>query len=298
MEKISDIFNSIKDRVNNPIFISFIISWIFCNWKVTIALLWYNSEYWDSQNNLSDYIIENTNAKDSIVIPIVFAIVYVAFVNPLAKNIVKILTQLIDNLGNFLHEKLIEDQPIKFRVYLEQTKELQERENAIATIQNKQDITNKRIKFLEDELRQLQDTVVQKDGMLEEQRKANSQQLELHEMEKQNLINKKHLQTDISFMQGTWDITYKNKQSDPKTIFIDPFEVRYMASETIYFYKPRAFLRTDNGHVFMIMRSNGDGETYFYDLMMNPDGSLSGFENDRAVIFDKSKRDSSVLWKK
>ncbi len=43
-DNISDFFKDLKDRVSSPFFSSFIISWLLFNWKVPIALIFYNAE--------------------------------------------------------------------------------------------------------------------------------------------------------------------------------------------------------------------------------------------------------------
>jgi len=40
MEKISDVFSNIKERASNPLFFSFILSWLLCNWRLTLLVLY------------------------------------------------------------------------------------------------------------------------------------------------------------------------------------------------------------------------------------------------------------------
>jgi len=41
-DRISEISNSIKERLSNPFIFSFILSWLLWNWKITVGLLWYD----------------------------------------------------------------------------------------------------------------------------------------------------------------------------------------------------------------------------------------------------------------
>jgi uncharacterized membrane protein len=82
MERIQQAFDNLKERLNNPLVFSFIISWIFLNWKVTVALLWHDSSNDDNSHiKLINFIVENTSIYNSIVLPLGYAILY-TFLSP------------------------------------------------------------------------------------------------------------------------------------------------------------------------------------------------------------------------
>lgn len=44
MDKISEILNSVKERVSNPLIFSFLASWLVYNWKIPVALIWFDEK--------------------------------------------------------------------------------------------------------------------------------------------------------------------------------------------------------------------------------------------------------------
>jgi hypothetical protein len=81
----SELFKTIKERLANPLFFSFLVSWIFINWEVTVSLLWYNSELYPKRGDLIKYIDDHTSNGKSVVAPILFAILY-TIAMPFIKN--------------------------------------------------------------------------------------------------------------------------------------------------------------------------------------------------------------------
>jgi len=47
MDKVSDLFKELKDRINNPLVISFVVSWVFLNWRIFVGLFFYKSNELD-----------------------------------------------------------------------------------------------------------------------------------------------------------------------------------------------------------------------------------------------------------
>ncbi len=41
-ENITDLYESVKERLTSPLIFSFIVSWLIVNWQITVALLWYD----------------------------------------------------------------------------------------------------------------------------------------------------------------------------------------------------------------------------------------------------------------
>src|SRR4051794_3420715 len=78
MDKITDLWKSFKERISNPLFSSFIFAWILCNWKITIALLWYDTKEIEELGfkTIFAFIEANLNPWDSFKLPLYTAIGY------------------------------------------------------------------------------------------------------------------------------------------------------------------------------------------------------------------------------
>jgi hypothetical protein len=86
----SELFKSIKERLANPLFFSFIASWIFVNWEVSVALLWYDSKLYPKQGDLISFINNHTSNCKSVGVPILLAVGYTVAM-PFIKNFVNAL---------------------------------------------------------------------------------------------------------------------------------------------------------------------------------------------------------------
>lgn len=101
MEKISDILDNIKERLTNPLLFSFILSWIFVNWEISVALLWYDPEQLERVHHSSifTFIQSKLNWYSCIFWPFVFALLY-TFLMPIIKNIINMFYAWNTNWGN------------------------------------------------------------------------------------------------------------------------------------------------------------------------------------------------------
>lgn len=304
MDKISDILDSIKDRLTNPLFVSFVVSWILCNWEITVVLLWYDERLWKGYENAFEYIYATRGWWKSLIFPGLLAIGYITL-NPWLKNTIKLVNLFFDNWGGKHLEKMSGDVRVKFSEFSDKFNELKERENSLATIQNEQKQTKNKIIELEELLNQTQKDLFAKQQLLAEQKKNQSTLMELHQIEKDNLENKFQAEkeeihkqlltfTDISIIIGKWEIRPIDKNSPPKKTTISMKQTTYELDSQILFYRNRGFFRTNEGRIFFVTKSTGNHESYFYDLTINPDGSMRGSENDRKVIFLKLPTEGST----
>jgi hypothetical protein len=86
MEKLTNIRDNINERLSSPLIFSFVISWIFINWRVTTALLWYDPPK-QSLGHLSliEYMESQITTLSGVILPFVFAIAY-TILSPVVKN--------------------------------------------------------------------------------------------------------------------------------------------------------------------------------------------------------------------
>jgi hypothetical protein len=72
---ILDFIKSLLDRIVNPPIFSFLCSWLVCNWRVTIAVLWHDTSQLGGKS-IFEFIAINTNCINSFWLPFIFAVAY------------------------------------------------------------------------------------------------------------------------------------------------------------------------------------------------------------------------------
>lgn len=87
MDKITDLFQGLKERFNNPLFGSFIIAWLIINWQVPIGIIFYGNETLakDGYKSKIDLIHRLYSQRYFIWLPLVSAVIY-TFGFPILKN--------------------------------------------------------------------------------------------------------------------------------------------------------------------------------------------------------------------
>jgi hypothetical protein len=134
MEKITDFFNDVKDRLSNPLFSSFIIAWLVINWQIPIALFFYNTESLkiDGYKSYIDLIASKYSSWNYIVYPLLLAFAY-TFIFPFLRNGILAFQAWIRTWGNDLNLKISRKGKVpteRFvqlrKKYLEQTKTLEQ----------------------------------------------------------------------------------------------------------------------------------------------------------------------------
>lgn len=88
-DNISDLVKDLKDRVTSPFFSSFLISWLLFNWKVPVALFFYNQAELKAEGytSLITFIQKNVISPYSFWLPIALALIY-CFIFPFFTNII------------------------------------------------------------------------------------------------------------------------------------------------------------------------------------------------------------------
>jgi hypothetical protein len=100
MEKISDFFKDIKDRLSSPLLSSFIIAWLITNWRIPIGLLFYKIDdlKLDGYNSYDDLINRNINLNNSLSWPLSIALFY-TFIFPIIKNVILAFSAWVKRWG-------------------------------------------------------------------------------------------------------------------------------------------------------------------------------------------------------
>jgi hypothetical protein len=151
IESINDVLKNIRERFASPFFFSFIIAWVYYNWKVTVALIWYNPDLYPDEGDLICFIERNTSNQQSFWIPLGYAILYTAFI----RIGISAITELSGKLGEDLNLSITKKGKVpmeKFltyrNLYLKSTKTLEKViEDESKKIQEYDALNNKKIEL-------------------------------------------------------------------------------------------------------------------------------------------------------
>jgi hypothetical protein len=78
MDKVSDFLKELRIRLSNPLVFSFLLAWIFINWKVTTGLIFYKigDLKQDHYTSYIDLIRQNYSAQGYYISPLIIAVFY------------------------------------------------------------------------------------------------------------------------------------------------------------------------------------------------------------------------------
>lgn len=89
MDKISEIFNNIKDRLSNPFIFSFLISWLVYNWRIPVALFWFDEKQISANgcSSIFEFIADDWKRNGYFWTPLFIGLGY-TFLFPIFKNLI------------------------------------------------------------------------------------------------------------------------------------------------------------------------------------------------------------------
>ena len=92
MDKLSEIFESIKERLSNPLVFSFLCSWLILNWKITLGVFWLDISQINNfgYRTIFDFVSHELNWEDGFWLPLVFALLYTICM-PVIRALIEVL---------------------------------------------------------------------------------------------------------------------------------------------------------------------------------------------------------------
>ncbi len=165
MDRLKEILNNIKDRLTNPLIFSFICSWVVINWKIIVALFWYDTDQVEKAGfkTIFDFVSYSINKQNSFIYPLLIALGYTILM-PIVKNLIRALYSWASKWGESWNLKILKggmisiDKYFKFRDdYDKRTKILEEiisKENELTHKYNSLNTTLLETKASENNLRQ------------------------------------------------------------------------------------------------------------------------------------------------
>lgn len=121
MEKVSDFFSELKERLSNPLVLSFLISWCIWNYKIVIGVIFYKLPELklDGYHSYLDLIQRESSLQRFLWFPLTFAICYTIFF-PLIKIGIQAIGAAADTWGVKLNLWITKNYSVPIEVYLNQ----------------------------------------------------------------------------------------------------------------------------------------------------------------------------------
>ena len=132
MDQLKEFFGGAKERLNNPFFFSFILSWFLWNWEVTLALLYWN----DGFLNLLDFAACKTDWVHSLVFPVLSAFAYLVI-----KLGASALVTWFDKKSDNLNISIAKEKSVKLSKYLRDRERLDISLDNLEKIINAENVT-------------------------------------------------------------------------------------------------------------------------------------------------------------
>jgi hypothetical protein len=164
MERMSEVYGNLRERLSNPFLFSYLLSWIFIKWKIFVALFWYDQSQISAQKYTSIYeFIEAHRGGwcDNLWWPLLTAIVY-TFAIPMLKNLISMFQAWNHKWGDKKVFKISEDSPISFKKYIDLKTELADQTGKLRKLVDEQLI-------VKDELTTAKGNVVELNAKLNDQ---------------------------------------------------------------------------------------------------------------------------------
>lgn len=253
MDKIADFFKELKDRFSNPFFSSYIIAWLIFNWKIPIALLFYQQSELQKDGYCSfiDMINVNLDKHRSFLYPLGLAFLY-TFGFPFLKNLISISNAWFEKWGMNISLKTAGKGSISIEKYLKL------RALYIARRQNLEEVLGQESIYLEEN----------KELVKEAEKNSNT----INRLDSQMLDIKN--KSNNNFFDGSWSIKFDNNRyaetetriqngkfyalghSKPDSFFLEIATIAYNREFNIFFLD---ILDRQNNSFLVKLKANKKG---------------------------------------
>ncbi len=241
MKKTQEILDQFNERFSNPFIFSYVLSWIVLNWKIVVALLWYDSLQikLSGANSIFDFIEINSDMERGVLYPLIGAFAY-TFGMPILKNVVKAFNSWASKWGTSWSLSILKNGQISVNKYLKLRDEYQERTKVLS------DVILKESEYLE------------KCSALETENlgiKDRNNELSRSIQNSDKIINNF---SNSRLLDGRWEMIFKNTEGKEirKTILIEQsryFEITsYNIKQEIYYVKDFFYQENYNSICFIL----------------------------------------------
>lgn len=233
---MDQVFKPFVDRFSQPIILSFIVAWIFWNWKIPLGLIWYDKESISllGYTSYEDLIAKNSNIVYNFIGPVITAFLY-----PLVILIANNFTALIRKLDIKLLHLISKGSIVPWELYHNVLKISDEREKSISRfVAQETELTSK----LSSEVT-LNEELDEKLRLLSEENNNNILLIQTAKdrISELNNVNNKH----INFSRPDWlgDVNFVEIWDDNPNLTIKSL---YSSKVLFYFIKDGSYLEIHN----------------------------------------------------
>lgn len=147
MEKLSDFFSDLKERISNPFIISYLLGWCLWNYTIVVGLIFYKNDELkkDGYDSYLDLIHCNSNTWHFFWLPLFSAIIY-TFIFPFIKNLILAFGAWINTWGTNWNLKISKTQHVSTAKYLEYKIKYENAIGEISKYVNEEDNLNTKLK--------------------------------------------------------------------------------------------------------------------------------------------------------
>jgi hypothetical protein len=254
MDKVTDILENIKERLSNPLLFSFICSWLVYNWKIPIALFFYDIKQVNAEgcNTLSEYIQDKLDKTTlPFFIPFLYAI-FITLLIPIVKSTLKLFNTFISKHTDIADFSISKGGKIEIEKYLKLREEYKIKINDLEKIIESE---SEYIYEIKDKTIQLKDLRIQFDEFVTRDVKA----LDFY-------LN--HNKTDL--LNGNW----KFKSYDIDNGIIDECEF-YIENSNVFQYEKNSTHRLLKYKIIFFTFFTDDKTIRFIKEIINQEKDLS-----------------------
>jgi hypothetical protein len=192
MDKISDFFKDLKERISNPLFSSFIVSWLVFNWKIIIGLFFYenNELKVDGYTSYLDFLSKHLMSSDIVWKPLSAALIY-TFIFPFVRNCILAFNSWTRSWGNVWNLSISKTSTVSVAKYIQLREVYQKRTSLLEEV-------------LEEEGAYLRQYEEERNKVLHLTKEKNEN---LSELQQWQIIN------DVTQLNGEWEFQYSESES-------------------------------------------------------------------------------------
>lgn len=286
MEKITDFFKEIQNRLTNPLISSFIIAWLITNWRIPIGLLAYSNSDLDDDGYTSYFDLISTESSWShfLVIPLISAVSY-TLIFPIIRTLIIAFLSFIRQWSENWNHKILKDLRVPMAAFLKEKAKYTILSEKLTEVYNQDSATVEENNKLKADILKLNNEI----STANLEKDQNTQSVNILKKE----INDFHKWLDPSLLNGYWEFKrYSGKkdivvfnQDTAFTIFISNKTIYKIAQAKILVHEEILGFKFDGGDVELTLKSH-------YITNQNP---MLGYSNNmtfqRLLAVTNSKED-------
>ncbi|MCG9910902.1 MAG: hypothetical protein MH137_06325 [Flavobacteriales bacterium] len=266
METIKEFIDSLKERFSNPFLFSFLVSFLICNWEVTLTLLFRDIDQIQALGYETYYALikSKVNFLSGLVFPILGALFY-TFGFPFLRSGIQLFNSWLFKRTDKKNLEILEGSYIEINKYLTLRDDYTSKLKKLEEIINQEGVTFQ--KLIDEEKKNIE--LSKKVEEYETFRKQSNDLSILNGKWKNTFSSEKGMNgSEIAIIEdGKYYIlerNYKNHVFDIENFYYDA------ASQKIFFVKMPKGLKAENMETSYLLIDN---------LKIYPDGSMQGHEN-------------------